>query len=104
MSRIHPWSEFIKANIPLTRNLISDAQEHEKLRKELVGETLSILYLMAAKKIIRPESYPIVTVAKARFQYNNSSNQNQAAHCIPRQVLINSKLPADILRTGRSER
>jgi hypothetical protein len=109
-SRRHPWVEF-KKTLPFKTNnvqpilygdLKKDAQEHEKLREELVGELLCILNIMATKKIIPPESYPIVTISKAQFQAVHSTDEKQAAHCMPGQILLNGKTPSHFLMIGQN--
>lgn len=107
MGRRRPWAEPAFKSIQRSKispllwgDLVKDAQDHEKMREEIVGEVLCNLYLMAAKKIIRPESNPIVTVEKAARQEVKSKGEHEAAHCAPGQVLITGLQPSAVLLVG----
>ena len=103
-TRRRPWAESqyqiiqqVKLSPQLTGNLLQDARGHEALREEIVAELLCNLYLMATKRIITPESAPIITCEKAARQAVSSTGSNQAAHCAPGQVLITGLEPSSLL-------
>jgi hypothetical protein len=104
VARQRPWAEPAfeiitrsRAHPTLTGDRRRDAQAHEKLREEIVAEVLSYIYLIGAKKIVTPDSQPIVTVGAARRQAVNSSGVNQAAHCSPGQIFITGLQPGQVI-------
>jgi hypothetical protein len=72
------------------------------MREESVAEVLCILYAMAAKKILLREPNLVISVGRAMRQGARSIGDNQAAHCIPGQILISDKEPSLLLREATS--
>jgi hypothetical protein len=97
MSRSNPYP----INYPLpTQNIPTDlkmcAEWHENNRQRAITQVLMDLFLVAVKNYIK-KGQTIKSVKKslrlegAEWQSWESTKGNQAAHCIPRQLYIESK-------------
>ncbi len=97
------WIDFGDEGAP--RALKDRAHWHESRRQRVVASILLELHLMAATELIsrRATSFRLM---KARWQdaFGAAENETQAAHCVPRQLVINAKEPQEILRVPLPDR
>lgn len=97
------WLDFGDEGAP--RALKDRAQWHESRRQRVVASILLELHLMAATGLISRTAKNFKLV-KARWQddFGSADNETQAAHCVPRQMIINTKEPQEILRIPLPDR
>lgn len=97
------WLDFGDEGSP--RALKDRAQWHESRRQHTVASILLELHLMAATGLISKRS-KTVKLVKARWQdeLGSREDETQAAYCVPRQLIINTREPADILRIPLPDR
>jgi hypothetical protein len=86
----------------LSFNLKDRAIEHESNRQRVVASILIDLYLMAATGIIEEGQSLSLTGAKSQSLQGQSGNA--AAHCAPRQVIIDGTTAQDVLAEKIPER
>jgi hypothetical protein len=113
MSRIKPFSHFRNIEISVEPSSVpsglrKQSQFHESRRVDAVSELLYHFYMMGAKKQIKADPPPLLAIAPAALQSFHSTGGNQAAHCVPGQILISGGTPTDWLlssehgeKTGR---
>ena len=97
------WLDFGDEGSP--RALKDRAQWHESRRQRVVASILLELHLMAATGLISKQAKAMKLV-KARWQddFGSDEDETQAAHCVPRQLIINTREPAEILRVPLPDR
>lgn len=90
------WIDFGDETLP--KSLKGRAVWHEGRRQRVIVSILLEIHLMALTEII-PKSCRGVNVEKASWQDDVGSDDDdtQAAHCVPRQLILNGKHPHDIL-------
>lgn len=80
------------------------AMKHEMNRQHVVVSILLELYLMAASDFIRPGVAVKLQRAVAQELAGAKEAASEPAHCAPRQVIIGTRLPQEILETYFPER
>src|SRR5215204_6748347 len=90
------WIDFGDEAVP--KSTKGRAIWHEGRRQRVIVSILLEIHLMALTEII-PKSCKTFKVEKASWQDDagDSDDETQAAHCVPRQLVINGKHPHDIL-------
>jgi len=90
------WIDYGDESVP--RSTKGKAIWHEGRRQRTIVSILLEIHLMALTEII-PKSCRGFKVEKAFWQDDSGSadDKTQAAHCVPRQLVINGKHPHDIL-------
>jgi hypothetical protein len=90
------WIDFGDETSP--KSLKGRGTWHEGRRQRVIVSILLELHLMSLTELI-PKSCKSFKVEKAFWQDKSGSNDDdtQAAHCVPRQLIINGKHPHDIL-------
>ncbi len=91
------WIDFGDDGAP--RAVRDRAQWHETRRQRVIASILLELHLMAATGII-PKSARGFTLIKARWQdaLGAEDKETQLANCAPRQLVIHSREPQELLR------
>jgi len=97
------WIDFGDESVP--KSTKGRAIWHEGRRQRTIVSILLELHLMALTEII-PKSCRGFKVEKARWQDDEGSDDDatQAAHCVPRQLIVNGKHPHDIISRYSTER
>lgn len=97
------WIDFGDESLP--KSTKGRAIWHEGRRQRTIVSILLEIHLMALVEII-PKSCRGFKVEKAYWQDDSGSNddETQAAHCVPRQLVINGKHPHDMLMRYSPER
>ena len=97
------WIDFGDESVP--RSTKGRAVWHEGRRQRTIVSILLEIHLMALTEII-PKSCRGFKVEKAYWQDDSGSadKDTQAAHCVPRQLVINGKHPHDMLSRYSTER
>jgi hypothetical protein len=90
------WIDYGDESVP--RSTKGRAIWHEGRRQRTIVSILLEIHLMSLTEII-PKSTKSFKVEKASWQDDSGSanDDTQAAHCVPRQLVINGKHPHDIL-------
>ncbi|HEY0458054.1 MAG TPA: hypothetical protein VGC97_02810 [Pyrinomonadaceae bacterium] len=90
------WIDFGDEAVP--KSTKGRAIWHEGRRQRVIVSILLEIHLMALTEII-PKSCKTFKVEKASWQDDagDADDETQAAHCVPRQLVINGKHPHDIL-------
>ncbi|HEY8562445.1 MAG TPA: hypothetical protein VIL74_18855 [Pyrinomonadaceae bacterium] len=97
------WIDYGDESSP--RSTKGRAVWHEGRRQRTIVSILLEIHLMALTEVI-PKSCRSFKVEKAFWQDDAGSadDDTQAAHCVPRQLVINGKHPHDILARHSTER
>lgn len=97
------WIDYGDESVP--KSTKGRAVWHEGRRQRTIVSVLLEIHLMALTEII-PKSCRGFKVEKAFWQDDEGcdDDETQAAHCVPRQLVINGKHPHDILARYSSER
>jgi hypothetical protein len=97
------WIDYGDESLP--RSTKGRAIWHEGRRQRTIVSILLEIHLMALTEII-PKSCKSFKVEKAYWQDDSGSTDDdtQAAHCVPRQLVVNGKHPHDILMKYSRER
>ena len=97
------WIDYGDESVP--KSTRGKAIWHEGRRQRTIVSILLEIHLMALTEVI-PKSCRSFKVEKAFWQDDEGSaeDETQAAHCVPRQLVINGKHPHDILTRYSSER
>jgi hypothetical protein len=97
------WIDYGDESVP--KSTKGRAIWHEGRRQRTIVSILLEIHLMALTEII-PKSCRTFKVEKAFWQDDEGSadDDTQAAHCVPRQLVINGKHPHDILMKYSRER
>jgi hypothetical protein len=97
------WIDFGDEAVP--KSTKGRAVWHEGRRQRTIISILLEIHLMALTEVI-PKSCKGFKVEKAYWQDDSGSadDDTQAAHCVPRQLVINGKHPHDILTKYSRER
>ena len=97
------WIDYGDESVP--RSIKGRATWHEGRRQRTIVSILLEIHLMALTEII-PKSCKSFKVEKAFWQDDTGCDDKdtQAAHCVPRQLVINGKHPHDILMKYSRER
>jgi len=97
------WIDFGDEAVP--KSIRGRAIWHEGRRQRTIVSILLEIHLMALTEIIPPSARSF-KVEKASWQDDAGSadDATQAAHCVPRQLIINGKHPHDILMKYSRER
>ncbi len=97
------WIDYGDESVP--RSAKGRAIWHEGRRQRTIVSILLEIHLMALTEII-PKSCKGFKVEKAYWQDDTGSEDKdtQAAHCVPRQLVINGRHPHDILMKYSRER
>jgi hypothetical protein len=97
------WIDFGDESVP--KSTKGRAVWHEGRRQRTIVSVLLEIHLMALTEVI-PKSCKGFKVEKAYWQDDSGSDddETQAAHCVPRQLVINGKHPHDILMKYSTER
>jgi hypothetical protein len=97
------WIDFGDESVP--KSIKGRAIWHEGRRQRTIVSILLEIHLMALTSVI-PKSCKSFKVEKAFWQDDEGSGDDdtQAAHCVPRQLVINGKHPHDILMAHSRER
>jgi hypothetical protein len=90
------WIDFGDEAVP--KSTKGRAIWHEGRRQRVIVSILLEIHLMSLVEII-PKSCKSFKVEKAYWQDDSGAadDETQAAHCVPRQLVINGKHPHDIL-------
>ncbi len=90
------WIDFGDESVPKSSK--GRATWHEGRRQRTIVSILLEIHLMALVEII-PKSCRGFKIEKANWQdgWGSSDDDTQAAHCVPRQLVINGKHPHDML-------
>ncbi len=97
------WIDFGDETSP--KSLKGRATWHEGRRQRVIVSILLEIHLMAWSEVI-PKSVRSFKVEKAFWQDDAGADDDdtQAAHCVPRQLVINGKHPHDILAKYSADR
>lgn len=97
------WIDFGDESVP--KSIKGRATWHEGRRQRTIVSILLEIHLMALTEII-PKSCRGFKVEKAYWQDDEGADddETQAAHCVPRQLVINGKHPHDIISRYSTER
>jgi hypothetical protein len=97
------WIDYGDESVP--KSVKGKAIWHEGRRQRTIVSILLEIHLMALTEVI-PQSCRSFKVEKAFWQDDTGSadDDTQAAHCVPRQLIINGKHPHDILMKYSRER
>lgn len=97
------WIDFGDESLP--RSTKGRAIWHEGRRQRTIVSILLEIHLMALVEII-PKSCRGFKVEKAFWQdaWGAADNDTQAAHCVPRQLVVNGKHPHDLVARYSTER
>lgn len=97
------WIDYGDESLP--RSIKGKAIWHEGRRQRTIVSILLEIHLMALTEII-PKSCKGFKVEKAYWQDDSGSadKDTQAAHCVPRQLVINGKHPHDIIGKYSTDR
>ena len=97
------WIDFGDESVP--RSIKGRAVWHEGRRQRTIISILVEIHLMALTEII-PKSCRGFKIEKAYWQDDSGSGDKgtQAAHCVPRQLVINGKHPHDLISKYSTER
>ncbi len=97
------WIDYGDEAVP--KSVKGRAIWHEGRRQRTIVSILLEIHLMALTELI-PKSCRTFKVEKAFWQDDEGSadDDTQAAHCVPRQLIINGKHPHDILMRHSRER
>lgn len=80
------------------------AENHEMHRQRVISMILLDLYLMATKKIIPVGSMVSAHQAISQSLSGSEKDKSQAAHCAPRQIIIGTQSPQELLYISFPER
>lgn len=101
MRRKHPWNtqdfnSLLRTNVSpaLPTGDRELAIHHEKGRLDSVVETLLHLAMLTRLGIIKKSQSEKVSIGPARYQSMHSTDENQAAHRLPGQILIDGEPPS----------
>jgi len=97
------WIDFGDESVP--KSTKGRAIWHEGRRQRTIVSILLEIHLMALTEII-PKSCRGFKVERAYWQddWGSDDKDTQAAHCVPRQLIINGKHPHDIISKYSTER
>lgn len=97
------WIDYGDESVP--RSTKGRAIWHEGRRQRTIVSILLEIHLMALTEII-PKSCRGFKVERAHWQddFGSADKDTQAAHCVPRQLIINGKHPHDILARYSTDR
>lgn len=97
------WIDFGDESAP--RSIRDRARWHEGRRQRAVASVLLEIHLMAAAEII-PRNTKTISLEKAQWQddFGSADDDTHAAHCVPRQLVIRSRHPHDLLRRYSGDR
>jgi hypothetical protein len=97
------WIDFGDETSP--KSLKGRATWHEGRRQRVIVSILLEIHLMAWSEVI-PKTVRSFKVEKAFWQDDSGSDDDdtQAAHCVPRQLVINGKHPHDMLTRYSADR
>ncbi len=97
------WIDFGDENAP--RSVKDRARWHEGRRQRAIASILLELHLMAVTEII-PLNTRSFGMVKAHWQddFGSEEDETHAAHCVPRQLIIRSRHPHDLLRPYSPDR
>lgn len=97
------WIDYGDESVP--KSTKGKAVWHEGRRQRTIVSILLEIHLMSLTEII-PKSCRGFKVERARFQDDEGCDDDdtQAAHCVPRQLIINGKYPHDILMKYSADR
>lgn len=80
------------------------AENHEMNRQRVISKILLDLYLMATKKIIPVGSMVSAHRAVSQSLSGSEKDKSQATHCAPRQIIIGTQSPQELLYIAFPER
>ena len=107
-SRKNPWKEIGRPDYEgvhlMPFDLENRAVQHELNRQRVISQIFLDLYCMAALGLFKKGMPVALRGASSQNLSGSKSDQTEAAHCAPRQILIGTQRPQDILFLSFPER